>query len=37
MQDVFLDTFAIEGIAEKIQILVLNSPRELRSLTSHLW
>lgn len=34
MQDVFLDTFAIEGIAEKIQIFVLNSPRGLRSLTS---
>ena len=33
-QDVFLDTFAMEEIAEKIQILVLNSPRGLRSLTS---
>ena len=33
-QDVFLDTFAMEEIAEKIQIFVLNSPRGLRSLTS---
>lgn len=30
----FLDTFAMEELAEKIQIFVLNSPRGLRSLTS---
>ena len=33
-QDALSDTFAMETIADKIQILVLNSPRGLRSLTS---
>lgn len=33
-QDTLSDTFAMETIADKIQILVLNSPRGLRSLTS---
>ena len=33
-QDALSDMFAMETIADKIQILVLNSPRGLRSLTS---
>lgn len=33
-QDALSDTFAMETIADKIQIFVLNSPRGLRSLTS---
>ena len=33
-QDALSDTFAMEAIADKIQIFVLNSPRGLRSLTS---
>lgn len=33
-QDALSDTFAMETIADKIQIFVLHSPRGLRSLTS---